>query len=129
MAAFATAGWRTSGGSTPVQDERAQRHPPLLQRLGQEPRLADRCSLQRADDHERGAIIGEQSLDLLRPGDEACLHRLEEDEEFGDVLQEPRTQHPIGDLVEGLGSDGEQARPVRHGEPTQQTAAEELLHV
>ena len=42
--------------------------------------------------------------------------------------RKPRAEHPIGDLVEGLRRHREQPRPVRHGEPAQQPAAEELDH-
>ena len=61
-------------------------------------------------------------------GDEALLHRLEQHEEVGDVLQEPGTEHAVGHLVEGLGGHREQSRAVRHREPAQQPAAEELDH-
>ena len=36
-----------------------------------------------------------------RPLDEAVVHRLEQDEELGDVLQELRAEDAIGQLVEG----------------------------
>ena len=39
-----------------------------------------------------------------------------------------RPEHAVGDLVERLRGHVEQARPVRHGEPAQQPAAEELDH-
>ena len=42
--------------------------------------------------------------------------------------RKPRAEDPVGDLVEGLRGHREQARAVRHGEPAQQPAAEELDH-
>ena len=71
--------------------------------------------------------VSSRSTSLAR-GDEAGLHRLEEDEELGDVLQEARAEDAIGHLVERLRRHREQPRPVRHGEPLQQPAAEELAH-
>ena len=58
--------------------------------------------LERRDDDERGARIDEQRLDLAARAHEPPLHRLEQHEEVGDVLEEPRTEHPVGDLVERL---------------------------
>ena len=43
-------------------------------------------------------------------------------------LQEAAAEHPVGDLVERLRGHREQPRAVRHGEPAQQPAAEELDH-
>ena len=87
-----------------------------------------RRGLERGHHDERGARVDEQRLDLAGAADEPALHGLEQHEELGDVLQEPRAQHAIGDLVERLRRHREQPRPVRHGQPAQQPAAEELDH-
>ena len=87
-----------------------------------------RRGLERGDDDEGSSGIDEEILHLPGPLDEARLHGLEEHEEVGDVLQEPRAQHPVGHLVERLRGGGEQARPVRNGQPAQQAAAEEVGH-
>ena len=62
----------------------------------------ERRRLERGDDHERGARVGERAGDGLGPLDEARVHRLEEDEELGDVLEELRAEDAIGHGVEGL---------------------------
>ena len=62
------------------------------------------------------------------------VHRLEVQEELGDVLEELAAEQAIGHLVEGPARDVDHARaalaadPVRHREPAQQPAAEELGH-
>ena len=79
-------GWRRSPPSWYVARRRSSR----ARYAG----LVRRRRLQRRHDDERRARVDEQRLDLAGPGDEALLHRLEEHEELGDVLQEPRARAP-----------------------------------
>ena len=76
----------------------------------------------------------EQPLDRLGPLHETVVHRLEVQEELGDVLQELAPQDPVGDLVEGPArhvddtSASLAAHPVGHRQPPQETTPEELGH-
>ena len=56
-------------------------------------------------DDERGAPVVQDPLDRLGPLDEPVVHRLEQDEELGDVLEELRAEDAVGDGVEGLRGD------------------------
>ena len=67
-------------------------------------------------------------VDRLGPLDESLVHRLEEDEELGDVRQELRAQDAVGHLVEGPRRHVHQPRPVGHDQPAQQARAEEVGH-
>ena len=66
--------------------------------------------------------------------DEAVVHRLEVQEELGDVLEELAAEDAVGHLVEGPARHVEHARAalaadaVRQREPAQQPAAEEVGH-
>ena len=66
--------------------------------------------------------------------DEPRVHRLEVEEELGDVLEELTAEHAIGHLVEGLARRVEHAATasaadaVGNGEPPQQPTAEEVGH-
>ena len=64
----------------------------------------------------------------LRTLDEPVVHRLEEDEELGDVLEELRAEDAVCELVEGPRGRGHHPRPVGHRQPSQQATAEELGH-
>ena len=68
-----------------------------LERACEVGRLVGGRGFERRHDDERGAVVAEQPLDRCGVGDEPLLHRLEQDEELGDVLQEPRAEHAIGD--------------------------------
>ncbi len=83
---------------------------------------------RRAHDHKRGAPVEQEAFDRPGPLDEAGVHGLEQDEELGDVLQELRAEHPIGDLVEGPGGDVDHAAPVGRNQQPQQARGEELGH-
>ena len=63
--------------------------------------LVERRRLERAHDDERGAGVGEHTLHGARTLDEPVVHRLEEDEELGDVLEELRAEDAVCELVEG----------------------------
>ena len=69
-----------------------------------------------------------QARHRLGPLDEAAVHRLEQDEELGDVRQELRPEDPVGHLVEGPRRHVHEARPVRHDQPAQQARGEEVRH-
>ena len=71
--------------------------------------LVQRRGLERGDDRERRAPVVQQPLDGLRPLDEAVVHRLEVEEELGDVLEELAPEHAVGDLVEGPARDVDHA--------------------
>ena len=118
----------SSAGSTRLATIAPRHICAFEQRPGEEPGLVARRGLERGHHDERRARVDEQRLDLAGAADETALHRLEQHEEVGDVLQEPRAEHPIGHLVERLRRHREQPRPVRHGQPPQQAAAEELDH-
>ena len=62
------------------------------------------------------------------PLDEAVVHRLEEDEELGDVLQELRAEDAVGHRVEGPRRRVDEPGLVRQDQPAQQAAGEEVGH-
>ncbi len=76
----------------------------------------------------------QEAFDRVRALDEPLVHRLEEQEELGDVLQELAAEQPIGHLVEGPARHVDHARAplaahaVGHREPSEEPAAEELGH-
>ena len=67
-------------------------------------RLPERRALERGDHRERRAAIVQQLLDRLGALDEPCVHRLEVQEELGDVLEELTPEDAVGHLVERVGS-------------------------
>ena len=85
-----------------VQDEGAEVIAAGGQLLAEELRLAQGRALQRRHDGEGRPPVVEQTLDRLGPLDEPGVHRLEVEEELGDVLQELAAEDPVGELVEGL---------------------------
>jgi hypothetical protein len=76
----------------------------------------------------------QQLLDCFGALHEARVHRLEVHEELGDVLEELAPEYPVGHLVEGTARDVQHPRAtasadaVRHGQPPQQPATEEVAH-
>ena len=76
------------------------------ERLG----LAQRRALEGGDDGEGGAPVVQQLLDGGGALDEPVVHRLEVEEELGDVLEELAAEHAVGHLVEGPARDVEHAR-------------------
>ena len=90
--------------------------------------LAHGCRLERGDHHERGATVREEACHRLGTLDEAVVHRLEQDEELGDVGQELRAQDPVGHLVEGARRHVDQPRAVGDDQPAQQARREEVGH-
>ena len=67
--------------------------------------LVQRRRLERGHDRERRALVVQQALDRLGPRDEAVVHRLEVQEELGDVLEELAAEDAVGHLVEGPARD------------------------
>jgi len=90
--------------------------------------FAQRNDFERRHDDERRAVVREQPLHRSRPFDEAVVHRLEQDEELGDVRQELRPEDPVGHLVEGLGREVHDLRAVRDDQPPKEPAREEVGH-
>ena len=95
---------------------------------GEELGLAQRRGLEGGDHHEGGAPVAEQPGHRFGPLDEAGVHRLEEDEELGDVGQELGAEDPVGHLVEGPGGEVHQLGAVGDDQPAQQARAEEVGH-
>src|SRR5215218_8558549 len=121
-------------GQRLVQDERDEMEVALGELLAEELRLSEGCPLERRHDPERRAPVVQQPLDGLGAAREPVVHRLEAEEELGDILQELAAEDAIGELVEGPAGDIEDARtaasahPVRHGEPPEETTTEEVGH-
>ena len=76
--------------------------------------LVQRRGLERRDDRERRAPVVQQPLDGPGARDEAGVHRLEVQEELGDVLEELTAEDAVGHLVEGPARDV-RARACRAG--------------
>ena len=76
--------------------------------LGKELRLPERHALEGGHHHEGGPPIRQQPLDGTRPLHEAVVHRLEENEELGDVGEKLSPEDAVGDLVERLGGHVDQ---------------------
>src|SRR4051812_13440324 len=112
-----------------VEHKSAQVEVAVVEGVDEELGLPNRDVLERADDDERRAAVVQQAVYGARPFDEAVVHRLEEHEELGDVLQELRAQDAVGDLVEGPGGEVDDTRPRRCRQPAQEAAAEEVGHV
>ena len=91
-----------------IGDDRAEMEVASAQRAGQVARFVRRGRLERGHHDERGSRVAEEPLDLAGMLDEPLLHRLEEDEELGDVLEESRPEDSIRHLVEGLRRHREQ---------------------
>ena len=102
--------------------------PAILERLDEELGLPHRGRLEGGDHHEGGALVLERAGDGLGSVDEAVVHRLEEQEELSDVLEELGAEDAIGDRVEGLRRHREHAAAGRDREPTEQAAREEVGH-
>ena len=98
------------------------------QLLGEELRLAQGHRLEGGDDDEGGPPVRQQAADRLGSLHEPVVHRLEEDEELGDVGEELGPEDPVGDLVEGLRGHVDQPRPVGDDQPPQQPRGEEVGH-
>ena len=96
--------------------------------LGEELGLAQGHGLEGGHHHEGGPAVGKEATDRLGPLDEAGVHRLEEDEELGDVLQELGAEDAVGDLVEGPGGHVDQARSIGDDQPSQEPGREEVGH-
>ena len=111
-----------------VQHQGADVVAALAQQLQEELRLAGRRDLQGRHHDERRLRPAEQRGHGPGPLDEAVVHRLEEHEELGDVLQELRAEDAVGDRVERLGGEAHQPRPVRGDQPAQQSRREEVRH-
>ena len=67
--------------------------------------LPERGRLERAHDHERRALVVKEPLDRLGSLHEAVVHRLEQHEELGDVLEELSPEDAVRHLVEGPGGE------------------------
>ena len=121
-------------GQCLVEHQRAEVEAAVGQLAAERLGFTQWCTLERGDDRERRAPVVEQRFDRVRPFDEAAVHRLEVQEELGDVLEELTAEHAIGHLVEGPAGGVEHpptpatAESVGHREPTQQAAAEEVGH-
>jgi hypothetical protein len=102
--------------------------PSLLEGVDEELGLAHGRGLQRGDDDERRAPVGQRAGHGLGTRDEALVHRLEQQEELGDVLEELRTEDAVGHGVEGLRGHRQHAAAGRHREPAEQAAGEEVGH-
>ena len=90
-----------------------------------------RRRLERGHDDERRApVVRAARVDRVGPLDEAVVHRLEQDEELGDVLEELRAEDAVGHRGRRASTAAvmHAATAVRHGEPAQQPAAEEVGH-
>ena len=117
-----------------VQDQRPEVEPARRELAAERLRLAQRCALERGHDRERGAPVVQQLLDRLRTLHEPAVHGLEVEEELGDVLEELASEPAVGHLVEGPAGGVEHAPAaatadaVGHGDPAQQSTAEELGH-
>jgi hypothetical protein len=96
--------------------------------------FAQRRPFERGDHGEGRAPIMQELFDRVRALHEPRVHRLEVQEELGDVLEELAPEHAIGHVVEGTARDVDHARAaapadsVGHGQPTQETTAEEVAH-
>ena len=96
--------------------------------------LVERRRLEGRHHGEGRALVVQQALDGLRARDESRVHRLEVQEELGDVLEELTAENAVGHLVEGPTGDVEHAaaalaaHAVRQRQPAQQPAAEEVRH-
>ena len=77
------------GRQHPVGDDRAEVVVARRAARGRGTGLVGRRRLERRDDEERRAGSPSSASTSAGPGDEALLHRLEQDEEVGDVAQEP----------------------------------------
>ena len=86
------------------------------------------CGVERRHDDERRSVVEQDAGHGLGPFDETVVHRLEEHEEVGDVLQELRAEDAIGNAVEGPRGAVMQPGAVGRDEPAQQSTAEEVGH-
>ena len=79
-----------------VEHERAEVEVALHELVAELLALAQRRVLERGHDHERGALVVQERLDGTRALDEAVVHRLEVEEELGDVLEELTAEDAVG---------------------------------
>ena len=95
----------------------------IYARLSEVPEPIDMVDIFRASNYALPVV--QEALDGLGTAREPVVHRLEAEEELGDVLEELAAEDAIGELVEGPAGDVDDARatppthPVRHGEPAE----------
>ena len=74
-------------GQRLVEHQRAEMEPAVAQHRAEVLGFVQRRGFERGDDREGRAPVVQQPLDRLRTLDEAVVHRLEVEEELGDVLR------------------------------------------
>ncbi len=115
-------------GQRTVQHDATEVEVPLVQCLHEALGFGQRSTLQCGHDNEGGPLVAKQSAHGLGPFDEALVHRLEKQEELGDVRKKLRAENPVSHLVERTGCQVHEPIPVWGGEHPQEATREELGH-